>query len=124
MRNEIILTEEQLNDRLQYWQSKLKLSDWNIEVRICRASDMQENCAGSINWTLPNKMATISILDSIDYPEDTMEVQDMENTLVHELLHIHLAPISEDAHENEHYSLFEEWAICSITSALIELERK
>lgn len=124
MRKEIIFTKDKLEERLAYWQKKLNLLDWQFEVNICRARDMKENCAGSINWTLSNKMALISILNPIDYPEDAMGVQDMENTLVHELLHIHLAPLNDDYSQNEHYTLFEEWAICSIAGALIELERK
>lgn len=124
MMREVVYAEEQLIERLKYWQKKLNLSDWRIKINICRARDMREDCAGSINWTLSNKMASISILDPIDYPTDVMEVQDMENTLVHELLHIHLAPLNDDYSQNEHYTLFEEWAICSIVGALIELERK
>lgn len=120
----IILDDEQLQQRLVYWQKKLNLSDWKIEAHIKRGRDMREDCAGSINWVLPNKQAIISILDSVDYPDNTTGVQDMENTLVHELLHLHLAPIAEDSRENEHYTLFEEWAINSIADALIDLERK
>lgn len=119
-----ILNDEQLQQRLVYWQEKLNLLDWKIEAKIKRANHMRENCAGAVNWTMQKKMATIAILDPIDYPDDVMGEQDMENTLVHELLHLHLAPMNDDYSENEHYILFEEWAINSIAGALIAVERK
>lgn len=118
------LNESEFQKKLIYWQKKLNLSDWDIEARIERARNMREDCAGTVNWTLTNKQATIKILDPIDYPEDVMGGQDMEKTLIHELLHIHLAPINEDYSEKEHYVLFEEWAINSISEALISLYRE
>lgn len=120
----IILTQEELNESLIYWQDKLRLNDWIIELKLKRARNMREDCAGSVNWTLSKKMASISILDSIDYPEDVMGVQDMENTLIHELLHLHFASIN-DVYGNgsEVYQLFEEQAIESITDGILKVYR-
>lgn len=121
----ITLSNEQLQERLAYWQEKLRLQDWIIEVKIKRGMDMMSETSACVNWTLSKKMATISILDPIDYPPNCMGERDMENDLVHELLHLHFAPISDHFGENRSvYSTFEEQAIESIAFGLVETERK
>ncbi|WP_157800947.1 hypothetical protein [Bacillus solitudinis] len=121
---EVILSQEELEERLAYWQEKLRLRDWIITIRIVREKEMDPNRAAEISWTLSKKMASVRILDPIDYPDGLMAMQDMENSLVHELLHLHFAPIHEDAHDREHYEVFEEQAIESITHGLIAVARK
>ncbi|MUK89144.1 hypothetical protein GMD78_12245 [Ornithinibacillus sp. L9] len=121
---ETILSEEQLQEMLKYWQEKLRLQDWIIEVKVRRERDMMQDSLACVNWTLSKKMATISILDQVDYDPSFIWVRDMENDLVHELLHLQLAPISDHFKDNEFYSTFEEQAIESIASGLIALERK
>ncbi|MFD1450845.1 hypothetical protein [Oceanobacillus sojae] len=123
---EVILTEEQLQEKLAYWQKILRLSDWIITVRIARERDMNlSGCAGEISWSLNNKAASIRILDEIDCPQDLMYPQDMEKTLVHELLHLHLAPISDHfSNDNDIYTVFEEQAIDCIADALVRVSRE
>lgn len=122
---EIILDKEQLEERLSHWQSKLRLQDWIIEVSIARGRDMMENTSACVNWTLSKKMASIKLVDPIDYPDDVMGVRDMENDLVHELLHLHFAPINDHFNNNNDvYNTFEEQAIESISFGLIKSERK
>ncbi|WP_172369577.1 hypothetical protein [Sporosarcina jiandibaonis] len=125
MLKEVIYTEEQLNERLAYWQEKLRLQDWIIELRIARSRNMMQDASAAVDWTLSRKMASINILDHIDYPNDIVGVRDMENDLVHELLHLHFAPISDHyGNNNDIYSTFEEQAIESIAYGLIAAERK
>lgn len=120
----IILSQDQLNESLIYWQDKLRLNDWIIELKLKRARDMREDCAGSVNWVLSKKMAIIHILEAIDYPDDVMGVQDMENTLVHELLHLHFASINDVFGNNSDiYEIFEEQAINSIADGLLKIYR-
>lgn len=122
---EVILNEEELQERLKYWQEKLRLQDWIVEVQISRGKDMMEDTCACVDYTLSKKMASVKILDPIDYPDDVMGERDMENDLVHELLHLHFAPINEHFNDdNEIYSTFEEQAVESIASGLISAERK
>ncbi|WP_153017279.1 hypothetical protein [Alkalihalobacillus trypoxylicola] len=120
---EVILNDEQLQEKLTFWQKKLRLQDWIIEVRVARASEIERNRAAEVSWVLPKKMASICILDQEDYPRGLMGERDMENDLVHELLHLHFAPIHDFNSDNEHYEIYEEQAIESITYGLIALER-
>lgn len=120
-----ILNEKQLAKRLKYWKKKLGLSDWEIDLHIVRQRDIGGDYAGRVWWTLPNKQATINLIDPSDYPPHDEHNQDMEKTLVHELMHLHHAPISDHyGKECSQYSLYEEWAINAATEALIKLERK
>lgn len=122
-----VMNQKQLDKKLKKWQKKLYLNDWAISAKICRSRDMQGNSAGSVNWNLFDKTAFIRICASEDYPPHTLAQQDMELTLVHELLHIHLGPLHDTfgtGKKEEFYTLFEEQAICPISEALIALERK
>lgn len=122
---DIILDEIELLQRLKVWQERLRLQDWDIEASIRRASEMEGEVVGSVSWSLSRKQASISILDQNDYPDDRMGYRDMENDLIHELIHIHLAPIHEhfgslgNGEMNPMYTMFEEQAIESLTSALL-----
>lgn len=121
---ETIFNDGQLKDKLIYWQKKLRLQDWIIDAKIVRQRDMsQPDRVGEISSNLHNKVALISILDPVDY--DDWGKQDMESTLVHELLHLHFAGIDYHFGNNDNvYHVLEEQAIESITSGLISSERK
>lgn len=80
------------------------------------------NIQGSSEISLPTERALISILDAKDYPDTPFE-QDMEVSLVHELLHIPLQYITDpDGISLEHVHL--EAFIEGIARLLVELSRK
>lgn len=116
MLKEVIYNDEQLKERLAYWQEKLRLRDWRIETEITRERNfINVDCNAEIRYNLPNKTAFVHIVDPIDF--DDVFKQDMEWLLVHELLHLHLAPIGDEETPVEQ-------AVESITYGLIKLERK
>lgn len=126
-----ILTTDQLQERCLYWQERLRLRDWDVVVEVVRAARLQAPGTGfldgSCDWTLSNKTAYIRILDPVDYPEDAFEPQDMEQTLVHELLHIHFAPFFEGLVTSETKDLEQiakETAIEMIARALVQVSRE
>jgi hypothetical protein len=116
------ITIERLQTLLDYWQSRLFLRDWDIKIELVRMSQMtSEECQGTCNFKVRNKAAFIQILSPIDYI-DKRWVQDVERTLVHELLHLHFGPL----HLPDEWSInnAEEQAINSIAKALIEEHRR
>lgn len=121
--SEVIFTEGELKEKLKEWQGKLRLQDWMINVEIVRQREMsQMNRLGEVEFNVYAKTANISILDPVDY--DDWGKQDMENTLVHELLHLHLAGICYHFGKNDEvYAVMEEQAIEGITSGLISASR-
>lgn len=122
--DEIIFSQEQLEEKLLYWQENLRLRDWIIKVTIKRQREMsQSNRLGEVEFNIYTKTAMISVLDPIDY--DDWGKQDMENTLVHELLHLHFSEINYHfGGQEDVYSVLEEQAIESIAHGLIKTERK
>lgn len=119
---EVILTEDELRAKCSEWQKILRLQDWIINVGIRRERDFVTEGLAEILPCLPKRMATIRILDPIDYPENLSEPQDMELSLVHELLHIHLFPLLVDR-EDEMRQVAEEQAIEAISRGLVALKR-
>lgn len=82
------LTIEQLTERLEYWQHRLCLDHWVIELRIVGAGEIPGS--GQCETLLTKHRARISLLKHELHPEDCPPY-DMEQVLVHELLHIHFA---------------------------------
>jgi hypothetical protein len=91
----VIFTQEELKKLCREWQAILGLSDWIVEVEISRKENFCKNkfegkwLNGLCQPTLQTKVAYIHILDPIDYPDNAVLLQDMESTLIHELIHLH-----------------------------------
>lgn len=118
--DENLLTEKEATRAVEKWQNVLGIRDWGVNVRLARARDMPlPNAQGVIDATNKKCMATIYLLDSADYNPDCVVPQDMEKTIVHELLHVLLKPlgISNDL------DLEEEVLIEKLSSALIGVDR-
>jgi hypothetical protein len=116
--DKVILTDEQLQKRLKYWKKRLRLRDWDIDAHIYRLSQLDDhNHQGECEWVEQSKVARIKILDPADFSR-TIMIQDMEECLVHELLHLHFAPMDEDK-----YYMPIEQAIEAIAKGLVEADR-
>jgi hypothetical protein len=95
---EVVLTQDTLDEKLRYWKGILGLDAWDIKIRIQRQLRM-EGEQGHVEWVLQKSSAVIDIVCHDDYVEtQTMWKQDMEQTLVHELLHLKGSYF--DTHEN------------------------
>jgi hypothetical protein len=116
-----VIAEQFVKEKLQIWQQRLNLADWNIRANLVRTSQLQPNTLGNVHWDLDTKEATIGVLSTYDYklPFQAM-LDDMEVTVVHELVHIQLAslPRSEASRGQE------EHAVTELTDALLKLAKK
>jgi hypothetical protein len=110
-----------LNRKLWLWQKRLRLQDWSLKVRLARSNDLRPKTLGNVNWDRREKSATISVLDPTDYKlaGDAMR-DDMEMTIVHELVHLHLSGLP----RNEATKSAEEQAVVMLTDALVKLDRR
>lgn len=117
-----ILSQVEAEDRLHFWQGVLGLEDWDIRIDIVRYFQMDKGSMGEVRRANFKKIADITLLDPQDYSPSFMREQDMEKTLVHELLHLHFwGSRPPGAKEDERG---EERAIDAIASALVGLHRK
>ena len=110
-----------VNGRLAVWQQRLNLQDWKISIIMSHPSDLKPKTLGNIHWDADKKSAIIRVLDSSDYRLPFREMlEDMEFTVVHELMHLELSslPRSEASRRDE------EHAVNQIADALLKLDRK
>ncbi len=116
------LAEEYLTKRLALWQQRLQLQNWKISVLLSHPGDLRPGTLGNIHWDPDQKTASIRVLDPSEYPGKTFNaaLQDMEFTLVHELIHVELAALPRnDASRND-----EEDAVNRLAKALLHLDRQ
>jgi hypothetical protein len=111
-------------EKLWVWQKRLKLESWNITVAVARAGELKPKTLGNIHWDLDKKTALIHVLDPADYtlPFDAM-LQDMEFTVVHELIHLELSPVLSPLQRSDENRRDEEHAVNYMAQALLDLDR-
>ena len=114
---------DRLEELLEEWKSILHLEQWNIELRRSRQIDfLEEDNQGEITFNKVECQAIIRILDHIDWV-DTPFKQDMEKTLVHELLHLIYADFEPEDSNSLQYTLWHR-SIDSMARVLVSLKRK
>jgi len=124
-RERTALAASYTNERLAVWQKRLNLEDWNIAVVVARATELKPKTLGNIHWDLDKKTAIIRVLDPADYKLPLPEMlQDMEFTVVHELIHLDFAPVLSDLQRSEANRRQEEHAVNHMAEALLKLDKK
>jgi hypothetical protein len=109
-----------ITNTLRVWKQRMGFNDWDIQVQLVRANGLEPKTLGNIHWDTDVKKAAIDVLSPYDYTLSTPDMlQDMEVTVVHELVHLELATLPRgDATRGE-----EEHAVNRITAALLTLSR-
>ncbi len=86
--------EFRLDRQLKTWQKRLGLDDWNLSLKVVRQSSLEKHTWGNAEWDPVTKSGSISVLDPRDYNLKGRDLsQDMECTIVHELVHIQVSPL-------------------------------
>jgi len=107
--------------KLQFWQQRLNLQKWEINVQLVRNTSLKPKTLGNIHWDAETMRATIDVQSSYDYnlPFQQM-LDDMEFTVVHELVHLQLSSLP----RSEASRSAEEHAVNEITQALLNLAKR
>lgn len=124
-RVQVHLTEAEAQALCLEWQKILRLSDWDVRVRVRRKDTIElqgDDIQGRCYWTVTRREATIILLDPVDFPPSCTFPQDMEATLVHELLHLHGAGFDEFKVGDAQDRALEQM-IHATSYALVELKR-
>ena len=115
------LAQKYINEKLAIWQQRLKLTDWHISVSQVHRTDLKPRTMGGISWDKSKKSAVIRVLDPSDYQlAFSAALDDMELTIVHELVHLELASLP----RKEASRSVEEHAVNGIADALLALDRR
>ncbi len=90
-------TEKQLDGLLRKWQKKLRLQDWELDILyVDPVQFSKEGSCGEIRAHVNRKLGVIGI----GRPDLMLEKDpdycnhEIEDTIIHELLHLHLNPFS------------------------------
>jgi hypothetical protein len=126
------VTLEHAQARCAYWQKVLRLQDWDVEVRIVRQRDMAHGGAAELRTSSPYRAAVLTLRDPIDFkPSESIydgRMRDMEDSIVHELLHLHTRdlnlPVAAPDDESTPIEVAHERCIDAISAAMITLERQ
>lgn len=115
-----------VQEKLDLWQKRLQLQDWSIQVEITRPSVLRQGTLGNVHWDPEKRTARIRVLRVADYQTSyDRALADMENTIVHELIHLRLASIWQHTPDRTEQSrAAEEDAVVRIAQTLLELDRK
>ncbi len=107
-------------EKLWIWQQKMNLGDWKISVVVAPIGDLRPDTVGNVHWDLREKTAVIRILDPADYklPFQAM-LRDIEFTVVHELIHVEIAPIVGNLDRSPASHVEEERTANSVAGALL-----
>jgi membrane protein required for beta-lactamase induction len=123
-RERTLAAESFATERLYQWQKRLNLEDWKISVAMARTTELRPRTLGNIHWDLAKKTAVIHVLDPADYHMALHAMlDDMEFTVVHELLHLGFAPVLADLQRTEANRREEEHTVNHMAEALLRLER-
>lgn len=118
-----IFNHNRLEELLEEWKGILHLEQWDTELIIIRQKDfLEEDNQGEITFSKVGCQAIIRILDPVDWV-DTPFKQDMEKTLVHELLHLVYADFEPEDQNSLQYTLWHR-SINSTARVLVSLKRK
>jgi hypothetical protein len=115
-----IAAEHFVAQKVQLWQDRLNLKDWDIRFQLVRTDKLEPKTLGNINWDADVKVAKISVLSTYDYklPYRAM-LDDMEFTVVHEMVHLQLASLP----RSEASRRVEEHAVNELAAALLKLAK-
>lgn len=118
------MKESDLRKLAAVWQDQLRLRDWDLDVRYADIMTMSEDgeLAWGRSWIFPTfREATILILQPGDYIHG--EGQDeIEDTLVHEMLHVYSTPMRGD-NTDPQLSTLEEQMLNALATLLVRLRK-
>ncbi len=116
-----LITQEMVEGWVANWSRRLGLTEWKIESKIVRLSQLPRGTVANIHWSLPRRTATIKVLDAADSTLPASEVaRDTELSVVHELVHLSMAKLPLDGNDTD----LEEEAVKKLSVALLELEMR
>ena len=107
------------SELVAYWQRQLRIEDWDIQVDTVPAHIIDGKAGQCSTWAALGR-ARIRLADPATLTPETCPIyNDLESTLVHELLHVAIPADQEDGRASEG----QERAIEGIAQCLVRLNR-
>jgi hypothetical protein len=126
------LTQVEIDALLQFktnrlfakWIWRLRLRDWNIRWRVVRKGELPVDRSGACDSSAMKRTANIRILHPEDADSAWLDPYDLELTIVHELIHLHLASWALLFDEGDQANLFLEQAVHALSSTFVAADRE
>lgn len=119
-------TAEQLEEACWWWQHELRIGDWDIKPELVRGYDLGDKLA-NVDIHLEGNRATLKLVEWGDITPDVKADEgfaDMEQSLVHELLHVMFKPFEDSIKDDTLEHEFLEQSINKLSYALVKLKRR
>ena len=118
-----IYTEAQLNELCKEYQSLLRIQDWNIRVTIVPEGEI-EGASGQHNSDLGSMTSHIRMCSEESFtPRHATPELDMQQVLLHELVHIVFSTLGPNEDDEVKHTLWEsgiDRIACALQSLLPE----
>jgi hypothetical protein len=119
-RERALVAQSLVGEKLWTWQRRLNLQNWHITVIFAQPTELKPRTLGNIHWDADKHSAVIRVLAADHYKLPFREMlEDMEFTVVHELIHLELASLP----KSEASRSAEEFAVNQMADALLKLDR-
>jgi hypothetical protein len=104
------------------WKTRLRVADWQLTASYAHQHQFSSvGAEAQCNWQSQLKRAQLLVLEPDEYHDEQGFPQDIEESVVHELLHLHFAAIDDTTGLKG--TVFEQ-AIECIATALVALDRR
>jgi len=114
--------KREVREWLRFYQELLGLENWDIKLKFCKKLHEGEAlgiCSTNEHW----RRATIRILRLSD-PEWEKDSHDVDEIVVHELLHVLWSFLEHYRKKNPHFIVHEEQSVKATAKALVTLKRQ
>lgn len=119
------MNEAELKELCALWQKRLRLQDWNVRLVVKDAEDMEDEFA-RVRPQLSTKCAVMHIrkMDDINSVDVQLSGErDIEEDVVHELLHLTCDPFTPEDRESHEYEVIEQ-AVGVLANCIVRLSRE
>ena len=117
------MTQKQARKLCREWQRRLRLQDWQVELSFRRFHEMSGDTRGDCYMSMEQRIARIDILNPKDARPDAPPY-DLEQTIVHELLHLHFEPFWRNKKRLELEQAIEAIAFALVAAKRVNLTAK
>lgn len=114
---------EQVAGFFDKWVVRLCLRDWMLQWRVVGADELPDDTTGECTAVVTKKIAHIKILHPNEAKSNWLDPYDVEQTVVHELVHLHLSPWSSLLGDEDTGECLLEQAVNVWSRMLIEADR-
>lgn len=119
------MTQKKLEQISKRWQKLLSLQDWEINIRLAEPDKILDRSLGQARINLKRKIAHIAVLDPkfLSSLESKRAEAEIEDTVVHELIHCLIEPYAPNDWDSLSGVLAEQ-SIDAIARAFVKLDKE